>query len=478
MDFAEPLWTRRFNRWLLPLLLLLPVLNVRADAVSAAMMADHIMTSVDDGVKERLLSLDQELVRHRYDAAVRSVIQKYLANQGDRSARIVGRFTRYFPLFERELARQQLPDALKVLPITESALEVKALSRVGALGLWQLMPGTAREQGLLIDDLVDERLDPQRATEAGITYLLRLYNYFDDWALALAAYNSGPGNVRKAIRRGRSRDFWKIRKYLPRETRSYVPIFIAATYLTEYYHLHGIEPDLPHLDLQFSTARLVEKPLSFHRIAQVTGLPMARIRELNPAYLEDFLPGYPGGHYLHLPRRVWPAMTAYLSQVENNGAEPARMFLSKVKSTFSEQQAYTRQYFTVEEARPLQAIAEQLGVPPVQLATWNSARRQDTIAAGTSLVWYRILTYAQLRRSEVPGRLTALPRLFFEPQPLYPLAAHEPAVTTDFVLLRPMRLSRVADRWPELDLDKLLEDNQMRRDRRLPAGSVVRIGKR
>ena len=176
-----------------------------------------------------------------YNYIVRASIDRYVKSTSGTISRILGLSQIYFPLIEDELMKAELPIELRAMPIIESALQVNAVSRAGAVGLWQFMPTTGKSYGLEVNSLVDERRDPIRSTQAAVHFLKDLYRMFGDWTLAIAAYNCGPGNVNKAIARSGGKTFWEIYDYLPRETRGYVPAFIAATYAFNYHRDHGIE---------------------------------------------------------------------------------------------------------------------------------------------------------------------------------------------------------------------------------------------
>ncbi len=426
-----------FGRLLIALLFLLPCAASAAPDLSteAAVEAevDRIMTDADDAVRERLGSLDQSLLEHRYDKSVRYIITRYVERWRRSSALIVGRATRYFPLFEQELAAAGLPDALKYLTITESALRGDAYSPVGAAGLWQLMPGTARELGLTINEDVDERLEARRATAAGIEYLRRMYDNYGDWALAMAAYNSGPGRVNRAQRRSRSSDFWRLRKHLPNETSGYVPGYIAATYLAEFYAKHDIEPVLPPLELQLTDYLLIERPLSFYRIAQVTGLSVETLQEMNPAYLRGFVPGTPGGHYLCLPQRVSGALTDFLDRVPAAESEAGlRVFTpffsaDRGDAPVDMEQSYNR-YSSLPGATDTTLTQAALGLhlSPYQLAVWNNKCPSDVVTGDDFLRYYQPVRSAGLPTAAPP--IVLLPTLVSK-------GLREPAGPVDFSFL-------------------------------------------
>ncbi len=241
------------------------------------------------------------IVDVRWNRSVRRYIREYTISGRRGSEIILGKSIMYFPIFEKYLKAHGLPDDLKYMTVIESALDPKAKSPVGAGGLWQFMRPTARKYGLVIDNYVDERYDPHKASEAAMRYLTDLYERFDDWTLAIAAYNCGEGNMEKAIRKARSRDFWKVRKYLPKETQQYICKYIAATYLMKNYLFHDLQPDYPDYNLQLIKAVKVYHRRSFRQIAKETGHSLKTIKALNPAYRKGIIPPTANGCYLILP---------------------------------------------------------------------------------------------------------------------------------------------------------------------------------
>ena len=207
----------------------------------------------------------------------------------------------YMPIFEQALEVYGLPLELKYLPVIESALNPNAVSPVGAGGLWQFMNATGKRYGLKINSMIDERRDAVKSSYAAAHYLSDLYNIFGDWSLVIAAYNCGPGNINKAIQRsGGKRDYWEIYPYLPSETRGYVPAFIAANYIMNYYCEHNICPMLTKLPVQTDTIMLY-KNLHFEQVSQVLGIDIKELRALNPQYRRDVVTGYSEPTDLRLP---------------------------------------------------------------------------------------------------------------------------------------------------------------------------------
>lgn len=354
---------------------------------------DRIISVVDEEVEARLATLDQSIVEYRLDASVRYIIRMYVESWRNGSERTLGRTTKYFPYFSERLLANGMPDALKHLSITESALRPFAFSHAGAGGLWQLMPGTARELGLQVDSIVDERMDLSMGTEAGLRYLQIQYERYGNWALAMAAYNSGPGRVNRAKRRSGSNNYWKLRKYLPRETSTYVPGFIAATYLGTFFRDHGLVPQEIDLDLQITEITTVYQELSLHRVAMVTGLRPEVVIELNPAYLAGYLPARQSGRPLCLPRRVMPAMRTYLNEWHSKGEEPALAWLSpRLNHGELNSSQYYRQLTTTPTSldTTYQQLAQALNVAPHHLLVWSGHSPTDSLKTNDWWTYYQI----------------------------------------------------------------------------------------
>ena len=233
-----------------------------------------------------------------YNQVVRSYIDRYVKRNRTLVEEMLGMSLYYMPIFEQALEKEQLPLELKYLPVIESALNPNAVSRAGAAGLWQFMVGTGKGLGLEVNSLVDERRDPYRSSEKAASYLKNLFSIYGDWSLAIAAYNCGPGNVNKALQRagGEGKDFWDIYHYLPRETRGYVPAFIAANYIMTYFKRHNISPSLARKPLITDTVG-VNRRIHFSQISHVLNMPIEEIRVLNPQYRHDVIPGDENHNY-------------------------------------------------------------------------------------------------------------------------------------------------------------------------------------
>ena len=240
-----------------------------------------------------------------YNQDVAAYLRRYLTYGYRDTERLLGRSAMYFPIFTHYLEMHGLPKELKYLPMIESSLIPYAISTSGAAGLWQFMPLTGKDLGLSINKYLDERKDPYRSTEAAVKYLKELYERFGKWELALAAYNCGPTRLSRVIRDTGSKDFWKIKKYLPRETQRYVCRYLAACYIGTYHHLHGLTPRTPH-EMQFDgMAAKVYESISLQEISTMTGVEIAVLRQLNPAFKKNYIPQKKEGIYLVLPKDSW-----------------------------------------------------------------------------------------------------------------------------------------------------------------------------
>lgn len=276
---------------------------------------------VDDEEMVRRLNALPTIIEMPYNQVVRSYIDRYTRKGRAQIAAILGLSLYYMPIFEQALEEQGLPLELKYLPVIESGLDPNAVSRHGATGLWQFMLGTAKGLGLEVNSLVDERRDPYVASERAASYLKDLYATYGDWSLAIAAYNCGPGNVNKALRRAggdvKDNDFWSIYSYLSPETRGYVPMFIAANYVMNYYPKHNISPVLPTKPLVMDTIQVSDR-IHFNQISKVLDIPVEELRILNPQFRADIIPGTPENPYtLILPSQQIHAYLMSENEIRN-----------------------------------------------------------------------------------------------------------------------------------------------------------------
>ena len=248
------------------------------------------------------LSRMPTIMEMAYNDVVQKFIDRYSGRLRHSISYMLGASNFYMPIFEEALEAYQLPLELKYLPIIESALNPLAVSRVGAMGLWQFMLATGKQYGLQVNSLVDERRDPVKASYAAAHYLSDLYKIFGDWNLVIAAYNCGPENINKAIHRANGeKDYWQIYPYLPKETRGYVPAFIAANYIMTYYSQHNICPMTTRLPAKTDTV-MVSKNVHLEQVAEVVGINIDLLRSLNPMYRRDIVPGATAPSPIRLPQ--------------------------------------------------------------------------------------------------------------------------------------------------------------------------------
>jgi membrane-bound lytic murein transglycosylase D len=252
-------------------------------------------------IEERLSSIQQS-VELKFNREVKKYIDGYVKRRRIGTEKILGLSTLYFPVFEYYLKLYNLPEDLKYLPVIESALMTKAVSPKGAGGLWQFIPSTAKSYGLRMNNYVDERFDIHKSSEAAARLLSDLYMRYEDWSLVIAAYNSGTVNIDNAIRIGSSKDFWEIRKHLPKETQDYVPRFIAASYVMNYYLFYNLRPEYQDYSLQLTKTTKIYSRLSFANISKDSGVPEEVILILNPSYRRKVIPPSSEGYNLVLPQ--------------------------------------------------------------------------------------------------------------------------------------------------------------------------------
>ncbi|WP_225035930.1 LysM peptidoglycan-binding domain-containing protein [Winogradskyella sp. SM1960] len=330
-----------------------------------------------DTLKARLARLNARTPFNvEYNTSLESVIKSYLKHRRNSLERLMGLSHFYFPMFEQEFDNHNIPLEMKYLAIVESALKPRARSRVGATGLWQFMYGTGKEHNLDVSSYVDDRSDPIRSTTAAAEYLNRVYRIFNDWDLALAAYNSGPGNVNKAIRRsGGSKNYWNIRHNLPRETAGYVPAFLATMYIFEYAEEHGFKPERPPFQLIQTDTVHVKQMISLGHVSEATGIKIEQLQFLNPAYKLDIIPKVEGKTYtLRLPRE---AIGTFVTHEDKIYAYANAEFAKREKQLPKVVNAETKIRYRVRNGDYLGKIARKYGVRVSQLKQWNGLRSNN-----------------------------------------------------------------------------------------------------
>ncbi len=350
--------------------------------------ADEVPVYDDSVYMHRIQTLAYETtVPLTFNAHVKSFIELYANRRRKQTSRMLGLSYVYFPMFEEYLSRYNLPLELKYLAMVESALNPTAGSKAGAKGLWQFMRFTGAEYGLRVSSLVDERFDPEKETEAACQYLQSLYARYGDWFLVLAAYNSGPGTVNKAIlRAGGVRNYWAIWPYLPAETRGYVPAFIAVTYVMNYAPEHNIYPMNPGLLMHGTDTVSVRHRVAFDQLNECIGVSMEDLRFFNPQYIKGIIPGskeYP--YELRMPTKytlryiqLEDSIYSYVSK-----AEQAREVIEDKVERLSDSFIHT-----VKKGESLGGIARKYHCTVANIKKWNHLKR-ETIHVGQKLTIYR-----------------------------------------------------------------------------------------
>ena len=395
------------------------------DSLSYNTLPDSLKTPLPDSVYINRLQNIDSYIDLSFNNTVKNFITLYTIKRRDQVSVMLGLANYYFPMFEQILDKYNLPLELKYMAIIESALNPRAFSRAGACGLWQFMYGTGKMYGLEINSYVDERRDPVKSTEAAAKFLQDLYNIYGDWHLVIAAYNCGPGNVNKAIRRsGGARDYWKIYYHLPRETRGYVPAFIAAAYVMNYAKQHHLAPTEPSFDIVTDTIQ-VRNYLAFDQISAVLDIPVEELRDLNPQYRRDIIPAKPDKPYtLKIPANKisdFIDKESFVFAYNRNKYFPNNQIVvpSRYSSYFTPGDVVGKDkvFYTVKPGDNLGYISQWFHVRASELRYWNNIHH-NMIRVGQKLVVYvpkgkgahykqfNSMTAAQKQSGKVPSGST------------------------------------------------------------------------
>ena len=430
-------------------------------------------SDIPDAVYIERLNRINTSVKIPYNDVVRSYIIYYTQKMSrDKIARIVGLASYYMPIFEEIFDQYGLPQELAKVSVIESALNPMAVSRARAAGMWQFMRRTGTQYGLEVDEFVDERFDYIKETHAAAKYLKDAYAIFGDWSMAIASYNCGPGNVNKAIRRaGGGHDFWDVYKYLPRETRGYVPAFIAAMYTLAYYKEHNIIPSHVDTPPQVDTFHIGNN-LHFGQIAECTGISMDMLRNLNPEYVKDIVPGKGKMRVLKLP---YSFSGAFIDVQDTIYAYKDSIFFDPVKvkeisspgstrvASSGSRPAYTT--YTVKKGDSLGKIASRHHTTIANIKKWNNLKR-DTIVPGQRL---KIYSGKGPASSAVASSTPAQ-------------KASKPATTTSggyvmYTVRKGDTLYSIANKFPGVSLNDIMRLNGLTRNSRIYTGQKLKIKK-
>ena len=327
----------------------------------------------------------------KYNPEVRQAIERFATKY---YASIMSLAYFYFPMIEQELINAGLPIELRTLAVIESALNPLATSSAGAKGIWQFMPVTGKEFGLEINSLVDERCDPLLSTKAACKLLKRLYNAYGDWTLALASYNTGPGNVNKAITRAGGDpknfrgSFWDVYDYLPQETRQYVPLYMGATYAFAYHKAHGIDVPVPPMPLAVDTI-MIDRPMHLEQVSSTINIDLEVLKMLNPQYLADIIPATSKKYALTLPVENICEYLEHEAEIHAKDSTYLKEYIVhanlEAKRKETPQVTTKPKYHTVAKGETLGAIARKYGVTVKQIVSWNNLSNPDALKLGQKL---------------------------------------------------------------------------------------------
>ena len=343
-------------------------------------------SNVPDEVYIERLKKMSSFISLPYNDIVKNYIILYSEKMPTKMAHMLGLCQYYMPIFDETFNKHDLPEELKAMAIIESAMNPLAVSRAGAKGMWQFMYATAKMYGLHIDSFVDERMDPFKAADAAARYLQDAYEIFGDWNLAIASYNCGAGNVNKAIRRsGGKRAFWDIWPYLPRETRGYVPAFVGALYAMTYYKEHGIKPEAVEMPIHVDTFK-INKQLHLKQVAELTGAPLEELKNLNPQYRHDIIPGNSKEYILRLPYTYTNAFIEHEDSVYTHKYD--EFFNPTTIKKIQDGADGERIVYVVKNGDYLGRIASRNRCTVAQIKRWNGLK-SNNIRVGQRLVIYR-----------------------------------------------------------------------------------------
>ena len=343
-------------------------------------------SNVPDSVYVDRIKAMNSFITLPYNDIVKRNIILYSEKMPERMAHMLGLCEYYMPIFQETFNRYDMPEELKAMAIIESAMNPLAVSRVGAKGMWQFMYQTAKSYGLNINSFVDERLDPVKSADAAARYLMDAYEIFGDWNLAIASYNCGAGNVKKAIRRsGGSRAFWDIWPYLPRETRGYVPAFVGALYTMTYYKEHGIRPEAVQMPVHVDTFK-INKMLHLKQVSELTGAPLEDLKNLNPQYRHEIIPGNEKEYILRIP---YTYTNAFIDNEDSLYTHKADIYFNPVTiKKIKDGGDGERIVYRVKNGDYLGRIASRHGCTVNQIKRWNNLK-SNNIRVGQRLIIYR-----------------------------------------------------------------------------------------
>ena len=470
-----------------------PIASLYVSNASAKNSTERIPSFSDLELATHIKQLSSNVMTLRFNPVVKSYIKTYTVKQREKTATMISRMAMYFSMFEKYAREENVPTDLKYLAMVESALDPHAESRSGAVGLWQFMPRTATSVGLKINKHIDERKDPHKATRAAFRYLKKQYNRYGNWELALAAYNGGAGRVNRAIKRGRSKNFWRIKKYLPRETRAYIPAFIGATYISHYYALYNIVPTPVLPELANTAMTTIKGPLTFQQISEITGTPFYIISLLNPSYIKALIPYSHSGNHLVLPQGD---MVRFLQHIGKPDHKLEQLVASRVDAPrHNDDENMMLITHDVGPGETIEEVAAMYNHSVEKIIQWNKLK--DTyLRPGQRLMLFVHKTPTRLLKYQTVNDLSSSNTERFSyhnfrykvltgfiPQVENPgkFASIRPDDDKDYVFYRLRKretLMDVVEKFPHLSLEQLMLLNDLDRFSKIPPGMKLKIKKR
>lgn len=471
-DIEETEYTQEMTDSLLSLWYVHRLVDNSKETDDYDMDSVRFTSNVSDEVLKQRLEKMNSFITLPFNETVKNYMVLYSEKMPTKMSHILGLSTYYLPIFEETFNKYDLPEELKIMAIIESALNPVAVSRAGAKGMWQFMHNTGKIYGLKINSFVDERMDVEKAADAAARYLLDSYNIFGDWCLAISSYNCGSGNVNKAIKRaGGKRDFWSIYPYLPRETRGYVPAFVGALYAMTYYKEYGLVPEAIQMPAHTDTFE-IHRNLHFKQISEVIGIPIDELKNLNPQYVHDIIPGNEGTYILKLPFNY---TNAFLDNQDSLYTHKADELLSaKVMENIQKggDENLDRITYRVKKGDVLGRIASRYGVSVRQLQQWNHIRGTN-IRIGQVLVIYRRGS-APKAASSSSASTSSAPAASSTPAASSAPAASSNAEYTKYTVKKGDTLYSIAQKYPGISAENIMEYNGMSSSK-ITVGKVLKI---
>lgn len=458
-----------------------------------ALLSEEIPTFSDEELEIQIRQMFSEVVPPRLNSVVKSYIKTYTVKRRDKTATMLGRIAMYFSMFEQYAQEQNVPTDLKYLSIVESALNPNAESRSGAVGLWQFMPATGSSLGLKINRDVDERKDPHKSTKAAYQYLNKQYKRYGNWELALAAYNGGPGRVNRAIKRGRSKNFWRVQKYLPKETRNYVPAFIGATYISHYYDLYNIVPTPVGPELANTALAVINQSFSFHQISEMTGVPYYIIAMLNPSYKKSILPASRNGNNLVLPQE---AMVRFLNAIGRPDHKLEQLIASRVEApvNYNKDEVLLHSH-EVAAGETIDEIASHFNHSVDNIVQWNKLK-STKLRPGQRVMLFiqkkptNFLKYQKIKNLDaltlehfryLDYKYNIVSGIIPQLEEVGKFSSAKPGNQKDYEFYRLKRretLMDVLEKHPDVTMDQLMALNGLDRYSKIKPGKKIKIRKK